>query len=378
MKDIHFKNRFIDTRVMNDTIINARLGNYPKDYHAFDYLFNRILVSRFANTPQKRKLIQELYVNTMLLRNEYILPADMVITRAEMNSAFAVLMYDAPELMHVNYEFSYSYSGERIISVRFCYAANAFKSMEMLITVLLFYKNLFEGRNISNAFEYELLLHDSLCNKCSYTHTGNDQNAYGVIKEGLAVCAGYSKAFALGMLVMGIPCCCIGGKATSPKGLENHEWNLIQLDGCFYYVDVTWDDTVENGRTQQSYAFFNVTDDEIRKTHFTDEKILRFFTPNCVNSKHNYYVYKNKLIRHSSLFKPFIARELSDAFLLKKPKDEVSVKFLTAADYDYVVRNLSTIVSEVLKGTKVRSTEYSILKEDNMKTLPSAFTFKYV
>ena len=61
---------------------------------------------------------------------------------------------------------------------------------------------------------------------------------------------------------LGIPCDIVFGTCTNGGG---HAWNLVQLDGNWYQMDVTWDD--------QSYGrddFLLVTDDEMLKSRFWD------------------------------------------------------------------------------------------------------------
>ena len=49
---------------------------------------------------------------------------------------------------------------------------------------------------------------------------------------------------------------------------ESHAWNIVELDGVFTLVDVTWDDPVTNGRVseQTTHRYFNVTGDFMRET----------------------------------------------------------------------------------------------------------------
>lgn len=60
--------------------------------------------------------------------------------------------------------------------------------------------------------------------------------SYGAFVNGNAVCQGYALAFKVLMDRAGIDCCYVNSKAIS------HGWNMVQLDGAWYHVDVTWDD----------------------------------------------------------------------------------------------------------------------------------------
>ncbi len=64
--------------------------------------------------------------------------------------------------------------------------------------------------------------------------------AYGALVNGEAVCHGYAVAVYRLMKEAGIGCRVITGEhPTDPGG--NHAWNIVQLDGTYYYVDATWD-----------------------------------------------------------------------------------------------------------------------------------------
>ena len=68
----------------------------------------------------------------------------------------------------------------------------------------------------------------------------NDEPAvytsYGAFVNHNVVCQGYALAFKVLMDRAGIPCCYVKSDAM------NHAWNIVQLDGNWYHVDVTWDD----------------------------------------------------------------------------------------------------------------------------------------
>lgn len=63
------------------------------------------------------------------------------------------------------------------------------------------------------------------------------QTAYGALIDHTSVCQGYAMLFNRFMLEMGIPARCMTGSSHG----ENHMWNVVQLDGQYYYVDSTWD-----------------------------------------------------------------------------------------------------------------------------------------
>ena len=90
----------------------------------------------------------------------------------------------------------------------------------------------------------------------------DDQNqcysAYGAIINGKAVCQGYASLFYRMCREAGIPARIITGLGNGGA----HAWNIVKLDGAYYNVDVTWDDTEDS-----NYNYFNKSDSEYASTH---------------------------------------------------------------------------------------------------------------
>lgn len=96
--------------------------------------------------------------------------------------------------------------------------------------------------------------------------------AYGALINRKAVCAGYAKAYQLILNRMGIECGYITGDAVNDLGLGPHAWNYAKLDGNYYQIDVTWDDPVCLGYTNNTiqHDYFALTDEEMVRDHFAD------------------------------------------------------------------------------------------------------------
>lgn len=122
-------------------------------------------------------------------------------------------------------------------------------------------------------YERELAIHDRLVEQTAYDESQSQpqiHNLYGVLVNRLAVCDGYSKAFQYLLYQAGVPCLFVTGQSQG----EGHAWNLVQLDGAYYHVDITWDDPVYNGIREADkpvfYGYFNVTTAQIREDHTMD------------------------------------------------------------------------------------------------------------
>lgn len=122
-------------------------------------------------------------------------------------------------------------------------------------------------------FEKELAIHDWIVYNCTYDNRAlgilsepgeNSDNPYGALCNGQAICTGYTLSFQMFMDMLEIPCLTV--YASDNEG-EEHAWNMVEIEGDWYYVDVTWDDPVpdSDGRLV-SHQYFNVTEDYMRST----------------------------------------------------------------------------------------------------------------
>ena len=114
-------------------------------------------------------------------------------------------------------------------------------------------------------------IHDYLCAHVVYTDyesTDEDDTAIGAILNGQANCDGYADAFYLAGSLAGLNIRYQHGDSFS-KGLEDffkdvtHMWNLLEIDGTWRLVDVTWDD--QEDRTV--HTWFNLGDDLAHRMH---------------------------------------------------------------------------------------------------------------
>ncbi len=118
-----------------------------------------------------------------------------------------------------------------------------------------------DSTTMSN-FDIAVALHDYLALNAVYdyeTYVTNDQenptsfSAYGILVNKLGVCQGYTLAYNLLLSRCGINV----GLVSAPT--EQHIWNLVEIDGNYYHVDVTWDDPLISGtaKDQTGIVYYN-------------------------------------------------------------------------------------------------------------------------
>ena len=99
-----------------------------------------------------------------------------------------------------------------------------------------------------------LRLHDYMCANYHYDTSFNEYYPGVLLTEGLGVCQSYAYLFQYVMLRQGIVCYALESDSM------NHAWNMVQLNGSYYHLDVTWDDPVNDDFGLASHDFFLLTD----------------------------------------------------------------------------------------------------------------------
>lgn len=199
-------------------------------------------------------------------------------TQQDLSDACLAFYYDHPEV------FWYDYGGTAMIinstgvTVSFTYfaAGEELEAMKTRFSAAL--NTLTAAANGAQDEWYKALsVHDALIACCSYDATlsgANIHNAYGALVDGSAVCDGYSRAFKCAMDSLGLACRVVPGEVTLVEGVdpEAHAWNLVQVDGQWISVDVTWDELdfasySSDVPTAASHAYYGLGDEQMAVNH---------------------------------------------------------------------------------------------------------------
>lgn len=121
----------------------------------------------------------------------------------------------------------------------------------------------------SDAYEKVKYYNDVLAERITYDmegyHSGNTKRSpYNGLIEGSCVCTGYAEAFFNLCYYSGISCAvsdCVS--AYSENGASDHKVSMVNLDGRWKEVDVTWNDAGK----RVSYDYFMVDLDDTWQNH---------------------------------------------------------------------------------------------------------------
>ena len=138
-----------------------------------------------------------------------------------------------------------------------------------------------------NDFDKILGVYRYIIENTDYIVTETDQSIVSVMGRHQATCAGYARTFQYLMSELGIPCTLALGEGASG---EPHGWNMVQCEGSWYQMDVTWGDPVSTADASSDsiqYTYCLVTDQEIYRDHTLVSEIPM---PECTDTAYNYFI----------------------------------------------------------------------------------------
>lgn len=163
------------------------------------------------------------------------------------------VLYDHPEIFYFNYF-------ELQNQVDVCYYKPIYTYNQDEVTELTKQleniRNQFISSLDSNSSDYDKLkaIYNYVIEKNTYVDGAKDnQYITSALIYGNTVCSGYVKAIQYLCEAIDINSAYIVGKALNDSDNSSHAWNLIELDGDYYYLDATWGDYVD-----EQNAFTNV------------------------------------------------------------------------------------------------------------------------
>ncbi len=252
----------------------------------------------------------------------------------DLDRIFQCVMNDHPELFYVEgYSYTkYTKSGQDdvILSLEFSgrYSMDPETAKQRAEEIRGAAGEILAGID-AGADQYEKVkyVYDTLIRQTDYSLEAEDnQNIYSVFVNHRSVCQGYAKATQYLLNRLGVECALVLGTVQTGEG---HAWNLVNVDGGYYYVDTTWGDAsyrIEEGEEEESgampeinYDYLNVTTDELLRTHTPQEGQQ---LPLCTDTAANYYV------REGALFADYDREQMEALFekTLAQGREDVTIK----------------------------------------------------
>ena len=222
-----------------------------------------------------KKIYKQVYANAIAYNKTFKTVVKIKVN--ELSDVMEAVFNDHPELFYLDTNYAYKYNGLGMcIEITLNYndtIKNINQNKELFENEVNKIVN--EANKLPTDYDKEKYVYMALINKVDYDKTAlYNQSAYSALVMNKSVCAGYTRAFQLIMQKLRIPTYFVLGYAK-----EDHAWNIVKLNGEYYNVDLTWDDT------GGVFKHFNLTDKEISDTHKRNSISVNL--PRC-----NYYTYR--------------------------------------------------------------------------------------
>lgn len=184
-------------------------------------------------------------------------------TEENMAQMSTLIYHEMPEYFHVS-AFSVTYQNATNTCVKLkptysCTAAEYAAQREACDAAVEAMVRDIRGNSSLTDVQKALLLHDRLAVHCEYNTENIDAQSahsmYGAMVERKAVCEGYAEAYDYLLSQVGIESTYCSSAALG------HAWNIVEIDGKRYHVDVTWDDPIADmvGRVKHTNFMLSST-----------------------------------------------------------------------------------------------------------------------
>ena len=169
-------------------------------------------------------------------------------------------------------------------------------------------------------YQTALAIDNWLSANVTYDHSATYYSPESALLDGISVCNGYSRGFALIAEYAGLETRrVVGGE---------HAWDAVKMDGDWYYVDPTWDDM------DGSHLFFGINQIILDKTHVTENTVGG--NVNCTELADNYLVRSGKWETVGRIIYP----EMNNQVLQRAHIFNLSMGAAIYNEYGYNIANM--------------------------------------
>lgn len=266
------------------------------------------------------------------------------LDETDIDRIFQCVLMDHPELFYVEgYTYTKYNRGERLVAIEFSgtFSMNREQVLARRTEIDRKTQELLAGAaGLTDDYDKVKYVYETVIRNTEYDLNAPDnQNIYSVFVNGRSVCQGYAKAVQYLLERMGVECTLVQGTVDTGEG---HAWNLVKVNGSYYYVDATWgdasylpdeEDTLSSYVPEINYDYLCVSTEQLLRTHILESYVPM---PVCVDEKDNYYV------REGALFSSYDREKMKLLFekLGKEGRTDVTLKCTDAVCFQQIMTAL--------------------------------------
>lgn len=261
------------------SLLESDLSNEPENTGE-EYSFDETVYPYYGMLSEDQKAVYcQIYANALEQNDTFTLTKSL--TESSLLDTVCAVYNDHPELFWLETAYSYYYNDSgRVVAMKLYYymtgstLAQAKENFEFIAQRLIS-----AASSYSTQMEQELYVHDAINDMAVYNASADmNQSAYSALVNGSTVCAGYARAFQYVMQQLGYSCYYCTGTSDG----QDHAWNIVEIEGEFYNVDLTWDDSISEAYGAKVYTYFNLTDKAISVDH--TRSTLSCGLPSCTST----------------------------------------------------------------------------------------------
>lgn len=212
-----------------------------------------------------------------------------------------LLEAECPELLQVDFRKNIEYYFDRAtneitkVKIPYCLDQETYEDMRRKCDAVI-QDMVSKTAGLSDA-DKEKYVFDRIASSCWYNMDAKYAGtAYGALVDGKAKCDGISLAMKWAMETMGIQCLCV--TADCPGETVGHAWNIIQLNGKYYTLDLTMSvrntTYIDAGIEDIIYFQYNVSDAWAEDRYVIHDYLADTAPiPKCNSNEDSYYARNN-------------------------------------------------------------------------------------
>lgn len=221
------------------------------------------------------------------------------LLKENLDIAFQCVLNDFPEIFYVG-GYHYTEHTRAAETVKLVFSADYTMTEEEISEagpkIDAYVQACFAGMSDTmSQYEQVKYIYDYIITNTEYDlEAPNNQNICSVFIEGRSVCQGYAEAMEYLLQKRGFVISVVNGHVENGN---RHAWNILMVDGNYYYLDATWGDVdyqsaegTDTGIAKEvmpiNYDYFLITTEQLNVTHQINNIVS---IPACVATQNNYY-----------------------------------------------------------------------------------------